>query len=762
MLALVIGGACFMAVPAPNGVLCYALGAAALFCAIAAERAGGQVVEDTRRDESARTTLSGVVELVRLVDLSAERLGLKIEYDARTLQGAVVTLRLGADVDDQQLWSLTNQLLATRGLTSVHMPGDEVLSIVKLSDAAATARIEPQLPPATRAGFATVVLPIQHRTVKDVIEAVKPIVSKPGGLVTALGDEPRILLSDLRPRLDQLLEMIELLDVPAGDTVIQQVPVEFLDATQLASVVMAAVTARNTLEAKPLQGRLTPIPDGNAVVVVAPEDELPQWQRLLGLFDQRQAVETRSYTPRYFAIAEVGSLLEQTARDTSPRGSGDLWKVVGDELTGTIIVTATPAEHQRIETLIERLDAVPVEARRPVRAFPIRNRSVLEIVEVLSQLIEAGVLEAGQIEAEGPREKRAARQQTEREVLPSGAVAYAIPEHGRGAAQPQEQASVVGGPPRAAAAAGPPSLVLTADEGTNTLIAIGDARRLAQLEELIGMLDERQAQVMIEALVLSLTDGDTLDLGVELESMQISGSTLIRLSSLFGLGVAGLEEAATPTGAGGTALVLSPGDFRILIRALQTINKGRALNIPKILVSNNQQASLDAVLQEPFLSTNASNTVATTSFGGTQDAGTTVSVTPQIAEGDHLVLEYSLSLSVFVGESSDPSLPPPRQQNNLQSVVTIPDGYTVVVGGLEIERTADAVSQVPLLGDLPLVGELFKNRSRSTSRSRFYMFIRANILRHDGFEDLKFISDRDVLAADVDDGWPQVEPRVIR
>jgi general secretion pathway protein D len=168
------------------------------------------------------------------------------------------------------------------------------------------------------------------------------------------------------------------------------------------------------------------------------------------------------------------------------------------------------------------------------------------------------------------------------------------------------------------------------------------------------------------------------------------------------------------------------------------------------------------VLQEPFLSTNASNTVATTSFGGTQDAGTTVTVTPQIAEGDHLVLEYSLSLSTFVGESSDPSLPPPRQQNNLQSVVTVPDGYTIVVGGLEVETTADAVSQVPLLGDLPLVGELFKSRSKSSSLSRFYLFVRANILRHDGFEDLKFLSDRDVLAAGVDDGWPAVEPRVIR
>jgi general secretion pathway protein D len=713
-------------------------------------------------DEAAQTALSGEVELARLLDLSAQRLGLKIEYDARTLQAATVTLRLGAALTDEQLWALTNQLLASRGLTSVRMPGDDVLSIVKLSDATSVARIEAAVPPDTVAGFVNVVVEVQHRPTKDVIAALTPLLSKSGGSVVALGEEKRILVSDLRPRVDQILELVELFDVPGAETVISQIASEFVSATGLASLVTAAVTARNTLEAMPLEGKLTPVGDGNAVVLVAPKYEVAQWLRLIDQFDQRQAVDVRSYTPRYFAIAEVGSLLEQTAREAGPRGSGDLWKVVRDELTGTLIVTATPTEHQRIEALIERLDSVPVEARRPVRAFPIRNRSVHEIVEVLSQLIEAGALDAGQLEPPRAGEGRPARQRTERQVLPSGAVPYAIPGQGGEAAQSGEQAPPLGNPPRGTPAGGPQSLVLTADEGTNTLIAIGDARRLAQLQELIRMLDERQAQVMIEALVLSLTEGDTLDLGVELEKMEISGSTLIRLSSLFGLGVAGLDELAAPTGAGGTGLALNPGDFRILVRALETINEGRALNIPKMLVNNNQQATLDSVLQEPFLSTNASNTVATTSFGGTQDAGTTVTVTPQIAEGDHLVLEYSLSLSTFVGESSDPSLPPPRQQNNLQSVVTVPDGYTIVVGGLEVETSAEAVSQVPLLGDLPLVGELFKSRSKSSSRSRFYLFVRANVLRHDGFEDLKFISDRDVLAAGVDDGWPEVEPRVIR
>jgi type II secretory pathway component GspD/PulD (secretin) len=72
------------------------------------------------------------------------------------------------------------------------------------------------------------------------------------------------------------------------------------------------------------------------------------------------------------------------------------------------------------------------------------------------------------------------------------------------------------------------------------------------------------------------------------------------------------------------------------------------------------------------------------------------------------------------------------------------------------------VSQVPLLGDIPVLGELFKSRSTTRSRSRFYVFIRTNILRNEGFEDLKYISDVDVQAAGLDDGWPTVEPRVMQ
>ena len=366
-----------------------------------------------------------------------------------------------------------------------------------------------------------------------------------------------------------------------------------------------------------------------------------------------------------------------------------------------------------------------------VRVFSIRNRSALELAEVLNRLIGTGVLNLAEPATSGGTNQNA----TTPAETPFPATALRA-DHGR--------------------------LVLSADVATNTLFATGDASLIDKVEGLIKTLDVMASQVMIEVLILNLSDSDASDLGVEIRSIKDEG-TLRSLSSLFGLGAPDpAKSLVLPNLSGLTGIVLDPGDFSVLVNALQVLNRGRALNIPRILVNSNQKASLASVLQTPFLSTNSTTVVATTTFGGTQDAGTTIEVRPQISAGDHLSLEYSIVLSTFVGPASDPSLPPPRQQNNLHSFATIPDGYTIALGGLETSSETEGISRVPVLGSLPLLGHLFSAESTRTSHSRFYVFIRASILRSADFQHLKFLSDVDVHRADVDPGWPEVEPVLIR
>lgn len=703
----------------------------------------------TLQEGPPRITLSEKNNLASLVDLCAVRLDLNLEYDAEALRRIDVTLRLGRGVTDRELWTLTNRLLAAHDFTTIRMAGESTLSVVKLADAQKKSRFQDASALSLEDGFSTAVLRVRQARVSDLIQAVKPLLSQPGGNVVRLGETDFILIADLTPRLMEVLEVVERLD--SGDrspSVIERIALAHLEATELVAQVTAAVEARNAIEPRPLPGTLSPSLDGESVILVTPSISAPTWRDLIQQFDQRRPVETRSYLPIHFALTDVAALIEQTAKRLRG-GAGDRWSIVTDQLSGALIITATREEHEQIAALITRLDALPPESHRLLKSFVIRNRSVTELLEVLKELMEDDALAEGSEPDRTSSAQSKATDERETEREPSS--------NGNGPAQS-------GTPSRGSVrAVSGRSLTLTADEQTNTLIAIGEPRMLTQLEALLRILDVRQPQVELEVFVVSLTEGDTLDLGIELQKLEVSGRTLIGLSSLFGLTDLTVDSDSPLTGGRGfSGVVLSPGDFSVVVRALKTLNTGVSKSYPRILVNNNEQATLDAVLQEPFSSINASDTVATTSFGDFVDAGTQVTVTPHIAEGDHLVLEYNVTLSAFVGESSDPNLPPPRQQTMLQSVVTIPDGYAIAVGGLEVVSEAEAVSQIPLLGDLPIIGELFKNRSRSQSRSRFYVFIRANVLRHDGFEDLKYLSDREAVAADFDDGWPVLEPRVIK
>src|SRR5690606_30851749 len=134
-----------------------------------------------------------------------------------------------------------------------------------------------------------------------------------------------------------------------------------------------------------------------------------------------------------------------------------------------------------------------------------------------------------------------------------------------------------------------PSLTLAADAGTNTLLAVGEPRLLGQVAGLIQQLDVRQPQVMLEVTVVSLNDAQSLERGVELQAREESGSVQGAVSSLFGLGSPDVNAGAIGAGGTGfTGVVLSPGDYSVLLQALETVNVGRSASRPKVLVNNNE------------------------------------------------------------------------------------------------------------------------------------------------------------------------------
>jgi general secretion pathway protein D len=674
--------------------------------------------------------LAETVELARLVDLSAQRLGLNIEYDAKLAGSA--TVRLNAKLSDAELWDLTNRLLAARGYTTVRMGDDGTLSVVALTSAASLARLEsPEAAtadaPAGGPGFLSVLVPLRGRRVEDAVTALKPLLSTPGGSVTGLPESGSVIVADLRPRLALALRTLEAIESDAAASVPEEITVSHLPASQLITLLKQMAAMREAAGSPRLRGELLASPDDRSVIVIAPPADLGRWQELIGRFDRAESVETISYSPRGFGVAELATSIQNLVG-----GEEAGLRVVADGLTGTLQVTATPAQHTQVEELLARLATAPEAARRPTRTFTLQNRDAEEVLGVVQSLVTAGLTQPG----------------------------TSATDVGTAAA-PRDASTTASPSPTAAA---PDQLQLTADPATNAIIAIGEVQELDRLARLIEDLDVRRPQVLLEVLIVSLSESDSLDLGVEMEKLILGpGDTIAKLSSLFGLSSTGAASGGiADRSSGGSAIVLSPGDFSVVLKALQSINRGRSLSMPKVLVASNEQATINSVLETPYTTINASDTVATTSYGGSSNAGTEVSVTPQIAEGDHLRLEYQVSLSAFVGEAADPSVPPPRQQNSINSIATIPDGFTIAVGGIELLTEGEAETRIPLISDLPLLGEAFKNRSRSSSRSRFYVFIRPTILRDRSFEDLKYLSDLDAADTGVDDGWPVQEPRLIR
>ena len=697
----------------------------------------------------ASVDLAGNLTIAHLLDLCAEELGITVEYDASMLSGEV-TLRHGDSLTRNGLWSMVNRVLAGKGMTTIRFPGSAVLSVARLEDAAKVARIEPgpwidnegEVSAASEyeAGFVRVVLQTRGFKAATLAPRLEPLLTQPGGELDELSTDT-ILVSDLSPRVRELARLIDELDGAARSPVIVRVPVFHVSAERLATEITVASQNLAAMDGRERRGRVQAAEDGASIILTAPPAEVDDWQAFVRAFDTKQDVLRRTYVlgPSY-GLDEVVLLIEQTGKDGSPGGSGEQWAAVPNQLAGTIIVTATAAEHDRIQELLGELDRAPAELRLRMQSFPLVHRRVDDIQPVLAELLDVVTMSNARPADDGAL-----------------------------SADDMSETPVAVEPGRPLSAPAPPPLTISADEETNTLIAVGAPRYLDQLAAVLAELDVRQPQVMVEALLVSLTESDTRDLGIELDKLATSGDTMLRFASLFGLGPLNAgSTAANVAGAGFTGAALSPGDFSVLVRALETLNEGRALNMPKVLVANNADATLDSVLQQPTTTLSTTNTDTTiASFGQFEDAGTSITVTPRIGAGDSLELAYTVNLSTFVGESSSPSIPPPRQQNTLASEVVIPDGYTVVVGGLEVVSDADALQKVPLLGDLPGVGVLFQSRSRSTNRSRFYVFIRATILRQRDFADLKYISDQDYIAVELEDAGsplaiPASIPRVIK
>lgn len=173
-------------------------------------------------------------------------------------------------------------------------------------------------------------------------------------------------------------------------------------------------------------------------------------------------------------------------------------------------------------------------------------------------------------------------------------------------------------------------------------------------EQLIKQLDQRRPQVLIEAKVVIIDTSDDFTLGVEVSGGNRTGGKRAFAFTSFGFSTVDPVSGAlsiTP-GVGFNGTLVDPSTADVVVRALSSHRRARVLSSPRILVNDNAQGELTSVIEVPFTSVNASQTVATTSFAGFAEAGTTINVMPTISDDDYLQLDYTVTLNTFTGDGA--------------------------------------------------------------------------------------------------------------
>lgn len=385
-------------------------------------------------------------------------------------------------------------------------------------------------------------------------------------------------------------------------------------------------------------------------------------------------------------------------------------KILADERTNRLILVCSQKAYMNAVGLIRKLD-LPLAEGGLVRVHRLSYAKADEITQTLSQLTRAGARRA--------RIRRSSKRKT------------------RAPSTPQTTDLFSG------------EVRISPDKETNSLIIVASQRDYENLMKVIRRLDIRRKQVFVEAVILEVSVDKTRDLGAAFHggapvdsdpnnpSFALFGTSLSGLNSLvldpaalmgLSLGLRGPDIAGTSGLFGGSTGIPS---FGVILRAIQTNSDVDIISTPHILTTTNEEATIQVGQNVPF--------IAGTSFSAAglgvsfpvrniqrQDVALTMRIKPQINAGDNVKLELDMELTEIAAQN--PELGPTTTKRKVKTTVRVRDNQTVVVGGLMRDRISEGVAKVPFLGDIPLLGGLFRVKNRTMEKRNLLIFLTPHII----------------------------------
>jgi general secretion pathway protein D len=405
-----------------------------------------------------------------------------------------------------------------------------------------------------------------------------------------------------------------------------------------------------------------------------------------------------------------------------------------DSRTNSVVVSGPPETLAIIAQVVKELDENPEQERR-IFVYPLKNASASNLMEILNNLF------------------------TEMQALNQQGTSSRTGQRFQGA-----QGGAAAATPTAAGSTSSESTDISeetyfqADPNTNSLLVMTSSKNYKKIKPVIDKLDKPVGQVLIKVLFAEVTYNDSVDLGTEFSMLNLrSGGGSTETTQVFGKPTSLLTEGGASRSTGLSVRTIE-GNLDITLRALQEAGKLNVLSRPYILTRNNRLATITVAEEIPI------PTGTTTVAGQTQttinyrdDIGIVLNVTPSINPDGLVNMVVSPKITTRLAETVPVSETVSAQAfatRSAETRVAVRDGQTIVIGGLIEDQIKDTVKKVPLLGDVPLAGMLFKRTIKEKTKTELLIFLTPIVAKEPG--ELTAISEaeraRSNLSSDGADG----------
>ncbi len=367
-------------------------------------------------------------------------------------------------------------------------------------------------------------------------------------------------------------------------------------------------------------------------------------------------------------------------------GGGSTTSVLADQRLNALLVFGNETTKTAIRELVAKLDVTPPEASSKVNVYYLENTDATEMAKVLDGVVK-GI----------------------------SAQAAASP----GAAAPQASPFESG------------KVTITPDKASNSLVIMASPTDYGNLIQVIKKLDRRSKQVFVQVLIAEVSLDKSSEIG--LQTGLIGGG-----SPNSTLTVAGLYDPLGTLGTLGTIIAsggaLSPGvtasplNITAVLKALDKKGLLNILSTPNILTSDNKEAEINVGENVPFQGSSTVTTGFQTTSVERKDIGINLKIKPQISEGDYIRMDINQEISA-VKDSKGQAIDLITTKRSAKTSVVVKDKETVAIGGLIQDTEEETVSKVPLLGDIPLLGWLFKTKSKVRKKTNLMILLTPHIVK---------------------------------